>query len=84
MLEHTDVQFDEVLTKKAIALLEDRDDFVVANGAIPMIYTDKFNGNYKKYKDADMRRRGIALRAGGEEFKKFTLGLYDIENVWGK
>lgn len=75
MLEHTDVQFDEVLTKKAIALLEDRDDFVVANGAIPMIYTDKFNGNYKKYKDADMRRRGIALRAGGEEFKKFTLGL---------
>ena len=75
MLEHTDVQFDEVLTKKAIALLEDRDDFVVANGAIPMIYTDKSNGNYKKYKDADMRRRGIALRAGGEEFKKFTLGL---------
>lgn len=75
MLEHTDVQFDEVLTKKAIALLEDRDDFVVANGAIPMIYTDKINGNYKKYKDADMRRRGMALRAGGEEFKKFTLGL---------
>ena len=39
MLQHTDAQFDEVLTKRAVALLEDRTDFAVVNGAIPMIPT---------------------------------------------
>ena len=59
MLQHTDAQFDEVLTKRAVALLEDRTDFAVVNGAIPMIPTTVFNGNYKVWKAADFRRRNI-------------------------
>ena len=78
MLDHTDVQFEEVLTKEAIALLEDRNDFAVVNGAIPLIFTDKINGTYKKYSADDMRRRSIAERAGGEEFAKFQMALEDL------
>lgn len=75
MLQHTDAQFDEVLTKRAVALLEDRTDFAVVNGAIPMIPTTVFNGNYKVWKAADFRRRNIEKRANGAEFKRVNLGV---------
>ena len=75
MLQHTDAQFDEVLTKRAVALLEDRTDFAVVNGAIPMIPTTVFNGNYKVWKAADFRRRNIEKRANGAEFKRVNIGV---------
>lgn len=75
MLEHTTAQFDEVLTKRAVALLEDRTDFAVANGAIPMIATTAYNGNYKVWKAADFRRRNVEKRANGTEFKRVNLGV---------
>jgi len=76
MIQHTDAQFNEVLTKKAIALLEDRMDFAVAaQGAIPMIPTTVFNGNYKVWKASDFRRRNIEKRANGSEFKRVNLGV---------
>lgn len=75
MIQHTDAQFDEVLTKRAVALLEDRADFAVVNGAIPMIPTTVFNGNYKVWKAADFRRRNIEKRANGTEFKRVNLGV---------
>ena len=75
MIQHTDAQFDEVLTKRAIALLEDRTDFAVVNGAIPMIPTTVFNGNYKVWKASDFRRRNIEKRTAGTEFKRVNLGV---------
>lgn len=75
MIQHTDAQFDEVLTKQAAALLEDRTDFAVVNGAIPMIPTTVFNGTYKVWKAADMRRRNVEKRANGSEFKRVNLGV---------
>lgn len=75
MLQHTDAQFDEVLTKRAIALLEDRADFAVVNGAIPMIPTTVFNGNYKVWKASDFRRRNVEKRANGTEFKRVNIGV---------
>ena len=75
MIQHTDARFDEVLTKRAIALLEDRTDFAVVNGAIPMIPTEVFNGNYKVWKAADFRRRNVEKRANGTEFKRVNLGV---------
>lgn len=76
MIPHTEAIFDEVLTKRAVALLEDREDFAVMNGAIPMIPTGgKLNGNYKVWKASDFRRRNIVRRAGGTDFKRVNLGL---------
>ena len=75
MITHTDAQFDEVLTKRAVALLEDRTDFAVVNGAIPMIPTTAYNGNYKVWKAADFRRRNVEKRANGTEFKRVNLGV---------
>lgn len=75
MIQHTDAQFDEVLTKRAIALLEGREDFAVVNGAIPMIPTEVFNGNYKVWSASDFRRRNIVKRAEGTEFKRVNLGV---------
>lgn len=75
MIQHTDAQFDEVLTKRAIALMEGREDFAVVNGAIPMIPTTVFNGNYKVWKASDFRRRNIEKRASGTEFKRVNLGV---------
>lgn len=75
MIQHTDAQFDEVLTKRAIALLEGREDFAVVNGAIPMIPTEVFNGNYKVWSASDFRRRNIEKRAEGTEFKRVNLGV---------
>lgn len=75
MIQHTDAQFDEVLTKRAVALLEDRTDFAVVNGAIPMIPTEVYNGNYKVWKASDFRRRNIEKRANGTEFKRVNLGV---------
>lgn len=75
MIQHTDAQFDEVLTKRAIALLEGREDFAVINGAIPMIPTEVFNGNYKVWSAADFRRRNIEKRTAGTEFKRVNLGV---------
>ena len=78
MLQHTDAQFDEVLTKRALALLEDRTDFAVASqGAIPMIPTEVYNGNYKVWKAADFRRRNVEKRANGTEFKRVNIGVED-------
>lgn len=78
MLQHTDAQFDEVLTKRALALLEDRTDFAVASqGAIPMIPTEVYNGNYKVWKASDFRRRNVEKRANGSEFKRVNLGVDD-------
>lgn len=78
MINHTDAQFDEVLTKRAVALLEDRADFAVVNGAIPMIPTEVYNGNYKVWNAADFRRRNIAKRANGTEFKRVNLGVKEV------
>ena len=75
MIQHTDAQFDETLTKRAIALLEGREDFAVVNGAIPMIPTEVFNGNYKVWSASDFRRRNIEKRAEGTEFKRVNLGV---------
>lgn len=75
MIQHTDAQFDEVLTKRAIALMEGREDFAVVNGAIPMIPTEVFNGNYKVWKASDFRRRNIEKRTAGTEFKRVNLGV---------
>lgn len=78
MLQHTDAQFDEVLTKRALALLEDKSDFAVASqGAIPMIPTEVYNGTYKVWKAADFRRRNVEKRANGAEFKRVNLGVED-------
>lgn len=75
MIQHTDAQFDEVLTKRGIALLEDRADFAVVNGAIPMIPTTVYNGNYKVWKASDFRRRNIEKRANGTEFKRVNMDV---------
>lgn len=75
MIQHTDAQFDETLTKRAIALLEGREDFAVVNGAIPMIPTEVFNGNYKVWSASDFRRRNIEKRAQGTEFKRVNIGV---------
>lgn len=75
MIQHTDAQFDEVLTKRAIALMEGREDFAVVNGAIPMIPTTVFNGNYKVWSASDFRRRNVEKRASGTEFKRVNLGV---------
>lgn len=76
MIQHTEALFDEVLTKRAIALLEDREDFAVMNGAIPMLPTGgALLGNYKVWKASDFRRRNIVRRASGTDFKRADLGL---------
>lgn len=76
MIPHTEALFDEVLTKRAIALLEDREDFAVMNGAIPMLPTGgALLGNYKVWKASDFRRRNIVRRASGTDFKRANLGL---------
>lgn len=75
MIQHTDAQFDETLTKRAIGLLEGREDFAVINGAIPMIPTEVFNGNYKVWSASDFRRRNVEKRAEGTEFKRVNLGV---------
>lgn len=76
MIAHTEALFDEVLTKRAIALLEDREDFAVMNGAIPMVPTGgALLGNYKVWKASDFRRRNIVRRASGTDFKRADLGL---------
>lgn len=78
-LQHTDAQFDEILTKKAVALYEDRMDFAVAGqGAIPMIPTPVINGSYKKWKASDFRRRNVEKRASGTDFKRINLDLEDV------
>lgn len=76
MIPHTEAIFDEVLTKRAVALLEDREDFAVMNGAIPLIPTGgAFLGNYKVWKASDFRRRNIVRRASGTDFHRADLGL---------
>lgn len=76
MIPHTEALFDEVLTKRAVALLEDRADFAVMNGAIPMIPTGgALLGNYKVWKASDFRRRNIVRRASGTDFHRADLGL---------
>lgn len=76
MIQHTEALFDEVLTKRAIALLEDREDFAVMNGAVPMLPTGgALLGNYKVWKASDFRRRNIVRRASGTDFKRADLGL---------
>ena len=78
-LQHTEAQFDEVLTKKAVALYEDELDFAVAGqGAIPMIPTTAIVGTYKKWTAADFRRRNVEKRASGTDFKRINLGLEDV------
>lgn len=76
-LDHIKAQFNEVLTKRAIALLEGREDFACINGAIPMVPTTIFNGTYKVWKASDFRRRNAELRAGGTEFKRVNTQLED-------
>lgn len=71
---HTNVQFDEVLTKKAVALLEDRSDFICGQ-AVPMIGTPATTGNYKIYKNSDFRRNGFEKTAGGAHAKRNHLNL---------
>lgn len=76
MIAHTEALFDEVLTKRAIALLEDRADFAVMNGAIPAMPTGgALLGNYKVWKASDFRRRNIVRRASGTDFHRADLGL---------
>lgn len=76
MIPHTEALFDEVLTKRAVALLEDRADFAVMNGAIPLIPTGgALLGNYKVWKASDFRRRNIVRRASGTDFHRADLGL---------
>lgn len=76
MLQHTEALFDEVLTKRAIALLEDRADFAVMNGAVPMLPTGGILvGNYKVWKASDFRRRNVVRRASGTDFHRVDLGL---------
>ena len=78
-LTNTQAQFNEVLTKRAIALLEDRDDFaVVSQGAIPMVPVTAYVGTYKKWKASDFRRRYIENRAAGTDFKRINLQLQDV------
>lgn len=76
MIDHSNAIYDEVLTKRAVALLEDRMDFAVkAQGAIPMIGTTALTGNYKVWKAGDMRRRNMADRASGADFKRVNLNV---------
>lgn len=78
-LQHTEAQFDEVLTKKAVALYEDRMDFAVAGqGAIPMVPTTVIVGTYKKWTAADFRRRNVEKRASGTDFKRINVALEDV------
>ena len=77
MLDYTTAQFNEVLTKRAIALLEDREDFACINGAIPMIPTTVLNGTYKMWKASDFRRRHSEKHANGTEFKRVNTQLED-------
>ncbi len=76
-LDHVEAQYDEVLTKEAYGLLQDRMDFAVAQGAIPQIFTSKRNGNFKVFSASDFRRRNSEKRVGGTEFKQVNTHLED-------
>ena len=76
-LGHVEAQYDEVLTKEAYGLLQDRMDFAVAQGAIPQVFTTKKNGNFKQFTAADFRRRNAEKRIGGTEFKQVNTHLED-------
>ena len=78
-LVNTDAQYNEVYTKKAVALLEDKSDFaVVSQGAIPMTPVTQYVATYKMYKASDFRRRYIEKRASGADWKRINLQLKDI------
>jgi len=77
-LDHLEATFNEVLTKRAIGLLQDRADFAVINGAVPMIPTDKISGTFKAWKAEDFRRRNSELRGDTAKFKRVNTHLKDI------